>query len=97
MRHNPLIRLLFERTSQHLYLRLDLFKQRLELVHIRLLRRPADTKAFLRVGLGDLEKAADVSGSLQILKGWSEQTMWKCTCSSHQLADRSDKASMGSH
>lgn len=38
----------------HLDLGLDLVKQRLDLVHIRRLLRPADAEAFGRVGFRDL-------------------------------------------
>jgi hypothetical protein len=43
------------------HLGLDLLKQSLELVHIRLLLRPADAQPLLLVGLGDLVMAREWS------------------------------------
>jgi hypothetical protein len=46
-----------------LHLSLDFLKQSLELVHVRFLGRPANTKTFRFIGLGDLGRGA--SGSIE--------------------------------
>jgi hypothetical protein len=59
-----------------LHLGLDFLIQSLELVHVRRLGRPANTKAFRLIGLGDLEPG--VSGSINKAVKY-ERTTWKWT------------------